>query len=172
MNRGLLLDKRGEKLLSIYWFFILGLTGVAIVGGTAMFYSSNVDARNLEANILMAEISDCLFDGGYIIDEYFDDDFDLISYCNFGDFGLRSDFYFNVEFNGKKIAKGNVDFQKQCEIVSVKDSGEKIEAESYPICVKSSQTLYYINNSEQASSVLKILAASNNRGRKISVAEQ
>jgi len=54
----------GEKLLSIWWLFTIAMVGAGIVFGVSMFYSAEIDVRNVEAEILSNKILDCFFVAG------------------------------------------------------------------------------------------------------------
>jgi len=65
--------KGTDKLISIYWFFILFLSAAAIVYMVAVFYNSPDDVRELEANILANNLADCISRGGELVPELFDE---------------------------------------------------------------------------------------------------
>lgn len=63
----------GERLLSIYWFFILMIVGIGIVIGVFIIYSTKLDVRGLESEFLSDRILECLVDNGKLNNEIFDD---------------------------------------------------------------------------------------------------
>ena len=78
-------NKRGDKIISIYWFAILFIVAAAIVYMAAIFYGAPYDVRGIEAGILTDKIADCLSQGGYLKenilgDESFKDNF--LEECN------------------------------------------------------------------------------------------
>ena len=63
-------NKRGdERLLSFWWFFILGLVLVAVAGGATMYYSTSIDVRNIEADVLADKLINCVIDNGHLNSE-------------------------------------------------------------------------------------------------------
>jgi N-acetyl-anhydromuramyl-L-alanine amidase AmpD len=59
-------NKRGGKIISVYWFAILFIVAAAIVYMAALFYGAPYDARDIESEILTNHIADCLSQGGYL----------------------------------------------------------------------------------------------------------
>jgi hypothetical protein len=59
-----LLNKKGEKLISVYWFVILTLVAGGIFMMVNNFYNSPYDAREVESNILADKVIDCFYSGG------------------------------------------------------------------------------------------------------------
>jgi len=57
-------NKKGDKLISIYWFLILTIIVVGIVIMVNSFYGTPYDVRVLEAEILNNHISNCISSGG------------------------------------------------------------------------------------------------------------
>lgn len=54
-------SKRAEdKILSMYWFFIIFLVTAAIVYMVSLYYHHPYDVRELEAEILVNHIADCI----------------------------------------------------------------------------------------------------------------
>jgi hypothetical protein len=127
-------SKGANKLLSIYWFFILVLVSGGIVLMVHSFYSSPYDVREGEAEILSKKIATCISNGGTFSDkvvsttgvflESFQDNF--MKECNFnfdvqGEFE-RPQYYFEVDFydfsNLRRsifqIAEGNQNWKADC----------------------------------------------------------
>ncbi len=78
-------NKRGDKIISVYWFVILFLVAGAIVYMAALFYGAPYDARDIESEILTNQIADCFSQGGYLkesisLDDNFRDNF--LEECN------------------------------------------------------------------------------------------
>jgi hypothetical protein len=60
-------NRRGtDKLISVYWFFILFLSAAAIVYMVAVFYGYPDDVRELEANILANNVAECISQKGIL----------------------------------------------------------------------------------------------------------
>lgn len=63
---GLIKNKRGDKILSIYWFVILAIVAGGVFGMVYIFYGTPYDVRTIEANILVNQIADCISYAGRI----------------------------------------------------------------------------------------------------------
>jgi hypothetical protein len=59
-----MINKKGDKLISIYWFVILVLVAGGIIAMVHVFYSSPYDVREIEAEILSNKVADCISFGG------------------------------------------------------------------------------------------------------------
>ena len=70
----------GERLLSLYWFVILGIITVGIVSGVLYVTGSNMDAREAEASLLKEKLVDCLVDGGKLNERIYSSD-NLLEQC-------------------------------------------------------------------------------------------
>ena len=68
-NFSLIKNRRGEKIISIYWFAILFIVAAAIVYMAALFYGDPYDIRALEADILTDKIAECFSKGAEGTDE-------------------------------------------------------------------------------------------------------
>lgn len=58
------INKKGDKLLSAYWFVILVIVAVGIVLMVNSFYGNKYDVRKQESNSLSQKVADCLYFGG------------------------------------------------------------------------------------------------------------
>jgi len=66
------MNKLGEdKILSIYWFAILVLVAGGIFMMTISFYNHPYDVREIEAEIIINNIADCLSQNGELNSELF-----------------------------------------------------------------------------------------------------
>jgi hypothetical protein len=159
----------GEKIFSLWWFFVLALTGGVIVAGVFIFYSSPIDARGVESNTLNDKISNCLIRQGYLVDDALDKDFSIFEKCYLNEdvFLGKTSFYFNIIFSNEAgkiredIAQGDFSFEKDCEIAS------EVKADEFPRCYKNIQPFYYYENGKMKKGNLQILTASNQKGRRI-----
>ena len=155
--------KAGEKLLSIWWLFIIAMVGIGIVFGVSMFYSAEIDVRKVEAEILSDKISDCLFEQGILIDSLLESDFDIFQECKLNKKVIESDFYINISFLDelqnviKEISEGV--------LISTCNS-KNIEG-----CVSKERGIIYERENEIKKARLKILTASNQVGEEISLFE-
>ena len=163
----------GEKLLSIWWFFVLTVVGVGIVIAVLMFYSADVDIRELESEILYERVSDCIVQDGFLVEGIFNKDFDLLKQCNLNEKIFNEDklLYINIQIFDEAgnnlreveggIEEGNSQFPKQCEFQE-----EGVEAKHYAKCFEKDLIVLY-NKEGIKQGKIKILTASNNQGRKI-----
>lgn len=160
MNRRM--DKKGgEKLLSLWWFFMLALIGGFIVLGVVLYYSADTNTNPLEAQILVNKLAECLMRNGKLIDNF--NEINITKECRLDGkmFGVGSSLYFNVSINGldikKEFIEGIGSFEKDCDI------GKKISGRYFPSCVK--QTFFTTYNDRDV--IINILGGSNQIGYKI-----
>ncbi len=162
-------NKRGgEKLISIWWLIMLAIVGVGITAGVLIHSSANIDVRELEAGILSEKISDCIFENGFLIDEFLEEGFDFFEKCRLSEeiFGEGSFYYFNVKVYDEsdelinEIRGGDASFEKDCEIQ------EEVEARNYPKCFKKEENIFYYEGNEIEEGRIEILTASNQLGGK------
>jgi len=64
-------NKKGDKLLSVYWFAILVIVAVGIVLMVNTFYGKDYDVRKDEATILAQKAADCIYPSGKLNPEAF-----------------------------------------------------------------------------------------------------
>jgi len=125
-------NRRGtDKMLSMYWFVIIFIVAAAIVYMTALFYGKPYDVRELETNLLINKVSDCLVENGYLINEVFVETFksDFLEICNLnfnveGSHGWKNDQYYLElsisEFVDQSIfiigpfSEGNINLRDLC----------------------------------------------------------
>ena len=62
----LFVGKKGDKIISVYWFAILFIVAAGIVYMVAAFYGNPYDVRAMEANALTNKVADCFSTGGYL----------------------------------------------------------------------------------------------------------
>ncbi len=60
------LNKKGDKILSVYWFAILILVAGGMFAMVYIFYGTPYDVREIEANLLIDKIADCISYAGKI----------------------------------------------------------------------------------------------------------
>ena len=160
----------GEKLLSIWWLFIITMVGIGIVFGVSMFYSAEVDVRKVEAEILMDRILDCLFEQGVLISNLLESDFDIFQECKLNKKVIESNFYIKISVLDesqnviKEISEGVSSFEVECKLL---EEG-KTEGKSFPECVSKERGIIYEQENEIKKARLEILTASNQVGEKIS----
>ena len=162
--------KGGEKILSIWWFFVLVIIGVGIVGGILIYTSANIDVREIEANILAKKAMGCVVNQGFLNDDILKDDFDLSKECGLDEeiLGRGSMFYVKVSVYDKdeEVIKdvppeGSSAYEKDCEIAA------GVKAEKYPKCVTIKENVLYYDGDEVKVGGIVILAASNQEGKNV-----
>jgi hypothetical protein len=60
------MNKRGSKILSVYWFVILAIVAGGIFDMAYIFYGTPYDIRTIEASVLINQIADCVSYAGKI----------------------------------------------------------------------------------------------------------
>lgn len=135
MNKRLLGNKKGEKLISIYWFVILTLVAGGIFIMVNSFYNSPYDVRKVESEILAEKVIDCLYEGGKVnpalmqennpvFRDFFKDNFERICTLNFETKNewdpeqhfVRVVFYGNEKQLNKRfeVFSGNLNYEEDC----------------------------------------------------------
>jgi len=159
-------NKKAEKLLSLWWFFVLGVIAGGIVIGVLIYSSADVNIKEVEANILSERIISCLIDNGYLKESIFNEDFNIFEFCNLNPdvFGKASNFYFKISvYNSENLIfnliKGSSSFEKECQIQ------ENVEAKHFPRCSEKKESVLFEDKMVQ----VIVFAGSNQNGRKISV---
>ena len=92
------MNKRGtEKMLSMYWFLILIIVAAGVFVMIYNFYHYPYDIREIEANIMINRVADCVSTAGkinsYVIEETeFNQEFkeNFLQICNLN-FNVESD---------------------------------------------------------------------------------
>ena len=118
------MNKKGdEKYLSPWNFVVWAFIGIAVVGGVLIFNASEIDIRTEEARLLSSRLSDCLVSDGLLLEDFFDDDFDIFEACSLSEDAIDKGilFYFNIsildmgsdEYIGESVIKGNRDLGLQ-----------------------------------------------------------
>ena len=155
--------KGGEKLLSLWWFFVLGVIAGGIVIAVMIYSAADVSVKELEADILGERILDCIIKEGYLIDF---DESDILTECDLDEkmFTKGSDFYFEIgvfkEGNlvEEVIKKGSSAFEKECSI-----SMSDVDAKHFPDCILQKENIL---DEKGERLEIKLLTASNQKGEK------
>ncbi|NCN86595.1 hypothetical protein GW932_02080 [archaeon] len=59
------INKRGgDKVISVYWFFVLILIAGGVILMVNTFYGAPYDIRDLEGEVLASHVADCIYSGG------------------------------------------------------------------------------------------------------------
>jgi len=145
-------NRKGDKMLSLYWFVILMIVAGGIYGMVYVFYGSPYDVREIEANLLVDKIASCISYAGKINEnlilngEKKENNFLENCHLNFGseeeqEYFSEITFYKvdDMENYFFKISKGNLNLLASCEIQKEK------EQSILPKCVEKS--FYSLDNS-------------------------
>ena len=110
-------NKRGDKIISVYWFAILFIVASAVVYMAALFYGAPYDVRGIEAEILTDKVADCLSQGGYLKEgvlgnEAFENNF--LDECNLNfeveeAYGWEEQEQYYLEINFYEFDQSNLD---------------------------------------------------------------
>jgi hypothetical protein len=168
MNKFFLKNKKGEKLISLYWFVILTLVAGGIFLMVNSFYNSPYDVRELESNILADKVVDCIYSGGEIsplllgpgnkFKDSFRDNFMALCSLTF-DTKEKWDpepHFVKIVFYGDErklstfynITAGNRNYEEDC-----------FAEESYEEFAKCSKKEFYATSSEGRTYFVEVLAA-------------
>lgn len=164
-NYNLERNKKGDKLISVYWFIVLVIIATGIVLMVNVFYKSPYDIRELEAEILAQKVADCVYFGGEIdkrliaptgvFREDFRDNFLKSCSLNFSlnnEF-LRPQYYVEVNFttNERKpktvfsLSGGNKNWISDCPIEVDEKSKLVVCSKKEFFVVDSSGKIYVVN---------------------------
>lgn len=158
------LNKREKKaeILSIWWFLVLALVGGAIVLGVIFNASAEVNVKQYESELMFKSLVDCISYRGVLKQEVLQDDFDLLSFCNFNEYFFETkDFsYLEISFSdsNKRIYIGNAAHREDCLI------SKNIENKKYPRCFFKEKGFYVENDGELKEIGLFLMAVSNQEG--------
>ena len=130
------INKKGDKLLSIYWFAILVIVATGVVIMVNVYYGSPYDVRQVESGILANHVANCIYFGGEVNpsiispDGFFKEDFKdhFMDYCtlNFNVQGEFTQIPYYTEVNFFKgidsptsvfnITEGNKNLKSDCSV--------------------------------------------------------
>ena len=151
-------NKRGaEKLMSVYWFAILILVAGTIVYMVSVFYGNPYDVREIETNILINKVADCLSDKGklrYQLTEELKTNFLEKCHLNFGNENEELEYYLEIEFYNFEnnnlldfsISEGNINLKNYIEDFPGSNS------------VISTSKSFYVLNDKDEELIVKILS--------------
>ena len=142
-----------SKLMSIYWFFILVLVAGVIVYMVSIFYGSPYDVREIESNILINKVADCLSENGTLNSQINQDNFLEKCNLNFDTLSQEGQYYLEINFYDFKntgnvipeispIIEGNINLKDNLNIGSI---------------FKSEKSFYILNNKNEEL-IVEILA--------------
>ena len=67
----------GEKLITFWWFFVLALVVIGIVGGVSLISLKEINVKKYEAESMSFKIERCLVELGKLDGKFLDCGFDL-----------------------------------------------------------------------------------------------
>jgi hypothetical protein len=157
----------GDKLLTIWWFIVLGIIGGGIGVGIMVYFSATVNTNGVEAGILGERIMSCIIENGHLKENIFNQDYDIFKECSLDKrlFGRGSYLYFNVSISGNGVnlanfTAGDYSFEKDCSI----SSSSKISATNFAKCYEKTETV--LNGLGEVIKI-HVLAGSNQQGGRI-----
>jgi hypothetical protein len=123
-------NKKGaEKIISVYWFVILFMVAGTIAYSVSIFYGNPYDVREIESNIMINKIADCLSENGKLKEGVLSEDFkeNFLEKCNLNFGNDKDEYYIEIEFydfeNPEEalkfnINKGNINLKNSIEYAS------------------------------------------------------
>ena len=93
--------KGAEKVMSVYWFFILVLVAGTIVYIVSILSAKPYDVREIESGIFSNQIADCITQNGklkYDLNQDLKDNFLNICHLNLDTGDNNGQYYINLEF--------------------------------------------------------------------------
>jgi hypothetical protein len=157
-------DKRG-KILSLWWFIMVLAVAGGIIGMAVSFYGRPYDVRDIEANLLIDKLANCISYNGKINDGFLSENVkdNFLEECHIN-FSLEKDeFFYRVSFYNLTDLKnpfvnfngGNFNLESFCGIE---------QEEALPKCV--SKGFYSVGN-ETNQYLIKILVAVNKQKQNV-----
>ncbi|MEX0920822.1 MAG: hypothetical protein WDZ62_01005 [Candidatus Pacearchaeota archaeon] len=156
------MNKKGEKLISVYWFAILFIVAAGVVYMVISFYGEPYDVRKAEAEILAEKVANCLTEGPYLKEEIFEEDFNenLIEHCRLNfevedvfDWKQEGQYYFEFgvySFDSKEEIvfgfAGNNNLKSDC----------RLEGKGFPVCFEKS---FYSLDRENKQYEVKVMSS-------------
>ncbi len=138
------INKKGDKIISVYWFAVLLIVAGAIVYMVFSFYGKPYDVRKIEADILMTKVSECVSEAGYlkegVLDRTFSEKFSLFCGLNFqveDAYGWKGQeqYFIELEF---------LDFDSKTKISSLEYGNKelkdfcRLKSRNFPVCFERS----------------------------------
>ena len=116
------MNNRGaDKVLSVYWFVVLFIVAGGVVYMVAVFYGTPYDVREVEANLLINKVADCVATGGSLNENFgkIIDETTLLQICeiNFNvedEFSWRKQdqYYINLSYSKFDSVTGEISDSK------------------------------------------------------------
>ena len=145
----------GEKVLSLWMFFVWGLIALTMVSVVFIFYGQEADIKILQSDILIDRLADCFIEQGQLIEVN-----DVYSTCNLNkEIFDKGEFYFNISFLESSISGGNKDFEIQC---GLRKTQSEESSNNFARC--SQRSFIALKDNQEIN--VEIFAGSNVRGGK------
>lgn len=103
------MNKKGDKIISVYWFVILFLVAAAVVYMVAIFYGTPKNIQEAESKIMANKVAECISEGGYLKEDILGNNYfknNLLKECNinfsvedFTEWKDKSQYYLEVEIH-------------------------------------------------------------------------
>ena len=160
------LEYKKGNILSVWWFAILVIVGAGVVLSTALFYSSYVDVKAIESEILANRVYNCI--NSYNMNDVNSlDDFDIFKECKINKdlFTEGSNYFIRFLIKdketgeiiiGKEYKFGNYALEKDCEIQK-----NVLVNQHFPYCTNK---IIEATTKDGKIILIDILTASNNEG--------
>jgi len=161
--------KGGEEFLTIWNFIIWAVIAVAIITGTLVFYSQEINVKTYEAEILRDRIMRCITTEG-MMNELISGTLNIYEECSLEETILgktNAEYYMNIttkDAEGEVLNEtiiGNKDYEIQCKI------NEEGNSKNLPQCVTRNEEITYKDSEEKIQKIsVRMLVGSNNEGIK------
>lgn len=160
-------NKKAEKLLSIWWIFVLVVIGGAVVIGVLIYFNAEINVKQMEADILSERIIRCLTENGHLRPDFLKNDFNVFTICGLkkevfddGTFYFKISVYNDAGLLREDIIAGDPSFEENCEVSGV------VRARYFPKCSEKDGVIVY-SDGEDKEARLKVLAGSDQEIRKV-----
>lgn len=151
-------NKKGDKLISVYWFAILFIVAGAIVYMVISFYGEPYDIREAEAYALTNKVAGCLSEAGYLKEDALSTE-NFMERCNLNfetediyGWGGQGQYYVEINFSNFLTNK-NINIIKQGNEALKIDC--KLKGKSFPVCLNRS---FYVLDKEKNQYQIDILS--------------
>ncbi len=142
------MNKKGDKIISVYWFAILILVAGGVFAMVYTFYHYPYDVREIEANIMINKVADCISTGGKINAHVFEEDFNVLEVCDLTfdvedvyEWREAPQYYLEVEIGEElNLSEGNKNLISSCSVE------EDVEKEKLAKCVE--REFYSLNGDD------------------------
>jgi len=162
-NNFLIHGRKGDKIISVYWFAILFIVAAAISYMVVSFYGEPYDVRSLEANALTNHVARCLVQGGYLEENVLGEEFkqNFLENCNLNfevedSYGWRKQEQYYVEI-------GFYDFESDVKINEIKEGNSGIKTEcgregrGFPFCLDRNFYVIDKDNNQYKINILSVV---------------